>query len=254
VRARLIAAAIGMTVLMAQGVAPQAAEVKVLAAYPLKPVIDELGPQFERATGHKLAIQYGLPAALKRQIEAGETFDLAVLGTPAIDDLIKQGKIVAGARADIARDGMGVAVRAGAPKPDISSVEAFKRALLNAKSISYVKEGATGVHLANLLERFGIAEEMKGKTKLHDSPARAIQAVADGEAELGFVLITLILPVRGAEVAGPFPPELQSYVVFAAGVGTGAQQAEAAKALVNLLTSESAAPVIKAKSMEPVAK
>jgi molybdate transport system substrate-binding protein len=253
-RPGIIAAAIGATVLMAQAVAAQAAEVKVLGAYPLKPMIDELGPQFERATGHTLAIQYGLPAVLKRQIEAGETFDLAILGAPGMDDLIKQGKIVAGTRTDIARDGMGVAVRAGAPKPDISSAEAFKRTLLNAKSISYVKEGATGVHLANLLERFGIAEEMKSKTKLHDSPARAIQAVADGEAELGFVLITLILPVRGAEVAGPFPPELQRYVVFTAGVSTGAKQAEAAKALANLLTSESAAPVIKAKGMEPAAR
>jgi molybdate transport system substrate-binding protein len=251
---RLLVAAsnIGFMFLLLVGIAAQAAEVKVLSAFGIRPVMEDLGPKFERTTGHKPAIQYGLGAALKRQIEAGETFDLAILTPPLIDDLTKQGKVAGGTRTVIARSGMGVAMRAGAPKPDISSVDAFKRALLNAKSIAYAPEGTTGIHLAKVLERLGIAEEIKAKTKPQKTPERMAQAVADGEAELGFAATSVILATPGAAVLGPFPPELQDYVVFTAVIGAAAKETEAARALIKFLTSPAAVSVIKAKGMEPV--
>ena len=162
----LAAAAIfGLMTLWAHGGAAEAAEVKVLCAAAMRSVMNELGPGFERATGHQLMIQFDVVGALKRQIDAGERFDVAILTTPLIDEVVKNGKIAAGTRADVARSGLGVIVRTGAPKPDISSADAFKRALLNAKSISYAKEGATGIYLESLFERLGITEQMKPKTK-----------------------------------------------------------------------------------------
>src|SRR5262245_22097245 len=139
------AATCGLIILLVQGVAAEAAEVKVLSAASLRPVMNELGAQFERATGHKLVLQFDVIGVLKRQIDAGESFDVALLTTPLINDLITEGKIAAGTRADIARSGIGVMVRTGAPKPDISSADAFKRAMLDATSISYTKEGATAI-------------------------------------------------------------------------------------------------------------
>jgi molybdate transport system substrate-binding protein len=232
------------------GHAAKAAEVKVMAGAAMSGVIGELGPQFERATGHKLVMQYGLSGAFKRQIEGGEAFDLAIIAPVALDDLIKQGKIAADTRADIVRVGMGVAVRAGAPKPDVSSVDAFKSTLINAKSVTYAPEGATGIHLAKVLERLGITEQVKAKTKPQQDPARIPQAVADGEAELGFAVTNILLSVKGVELAGLFPPELQNYVVQTAGVSSGAKEPEAAKALIKFLMTPEATSVIKAKGME----
>ena len=248
----LAAAAIfGFMILWVQGVAAEAAEVKVLSANAMRPVMNELGPRFERATGHQLVIQFDVVGALKRQIDAGEGFDVAILTTPLIDDAVKEGKIAAGTRAGVARSGLGVVVRAGAPKPDISSAEAFKRTLLNAKSISYAKEGAIAVYLPSLFERLGITEQMKAKTKFHPT-GRGAELVAEGETELMFLTISAFVPVPGAELLGPLPPELQSYVGYSAGVGTAAKEAEAGKALINFLKAPAAAPVLKAKGMEPI--
>jgi len=248
------AATIGLFMLLAQGAAVEAAEVRVIAGAALSGVMGELGPQFERATGHKLMIQYGVAAGMQRQIEAGEAFDLAIVGSETMDAVAKQGKIAAGTRTDIARVGMGVGVRAGAPKPDISSADAFKRALLNAKSVTYAPEGATGIHLAKVFARLGITEQMKAKTTPQKIPARIAHAVADGEAELGFAVTNILLSVRGVELAGMFPGELQNYLLFTAGVGTDAKQPDAAKALIKHLTAPNAVPVIKAKGLEPVAR
>lgn len=247
-------ATIGLFMLLAHGTAANAAEIKVIAGAGFASALGELGPQFERATGHKLVIQYGVTGSMKRQIESGEAFDLAIVPGALMDDVTKQGKIAAGTRAEIARVGMGVGVRAGAPKPDISSVDAFKRALLNAKSVTYAPEGATGIHLVKVLERLGIAEQMKAKTKPQQVAERIAQAVADGEAELGFAVTTVLLSLRGVELAGLFPPELQNYLVFTAGVGTAAKQPDAAMALIKHLTAPNAVPLIKAKGMEPVAR
>ncbi|OGA53242.1 MAG: molybdate ABC transporter substrate-binding protein [Betaproteobacteria bacterium RIFCSPLOWO2_12_FULL_62_13] len=252
-RSFLAAANIGFMILLAQGLAAEAAEVKVVAGSGMRAAWEELAPQFERATGHKIVIWYGVTGTVKRRIGAGEAFDLLVTGSRGLDDYTKQGKINADTRTEIARVGMGVGARAGAPKPDISSVDAFKRALLNAKSVTYNPEGVTGIHLARVFERLGIAEQMKAKSKPQQVTKGALQAVADGEAELAFFLTTTLLAVRGVELVGPFPPELQRYIVSTAGVAAAAEQPEAAKALIKFLTSPAATVVIKAKGMEPAA-
>jgi len=236
--------------LLVQSVVAKAAEVKVMAGRALAGVIGDLGPQFERVTGHKLVMQYGLSRTFKQQINAGEAFDLVILSIETMDQLAKQGKIAAGPRAEIARAGVGVAVRTGASRPDINSVDAFKRALLNAKSISYSTRTETGEHLAKVFERLGIAEEMKARTKPQQAPERVAQAVADGEAELAIQVASLLL-VPGVELVGKIPPELQNYLVFEAGVGVAARQPEAAKAFIKHLMSPEAVPVFKAKGWEP---
>jgi molybdate transport system substrate-binding protein len=254
-RTRFCAAAkLATIVLLAQGVAAEAADVKIIAGAATAPVMAELGPKFERATGHKLLIQYGVTGSMKRQIESGEAFDLAIVPAALIDEVSKQGRIAAGTRTDLVRVGFGVGVRAGAAKPDIGSVDAFKSALLNATSISYVPEGATGIHLARVFERLGITEQMKAKTRPQQSPERIGQAVASGEVELGFGLTTVLTSVAGVELVGLLPSELQNYLVLAAGVSASAKEPEAAKALIRLLTAEDAVPVLKAKGMEPIVR
>jgi molybdate transport system substrate-binding protein len=250
----LAAGKIAFVILLSQGAVAFAAEIKVLSPAGFRPVLSELGPQFERSTGHKLVIQYGSAAGMKRQIEAGEAFDLAVLTTIFMDDVGKQGKIAAGTRTDVARSAMGVVIRAGAAKPDIGSVDALKRTLLAAKSVTYSPEGTIGIHLARVLDRLGIADELKAKIKPAETPDAAIRGVANGEAELGFGVTSLILSTPGAELLGQLPAELQGYVVYAAAIGPAAKEGEAAKALVAFLKSDGAAPVIKAKGMEPLGR
>jgi molybdate transport system substrate-binding protein len=229
------------------------AEIKVLSSVALHAVMEDLVPQFERATGHKLAIQFGAAAALKRRIDAGEVSDVAILTPPLIDELIKQGKIAPDTRADIARSGMGVAVRAGAPKPDISSVDAFKKALIAAKSIGYTDPalgGLSGVYTAGLLERLGIAAKMKPKTKLTSNAAHALaEAIARGEVEIGLIQMSEIVPEPGLQLVGPFPPELQNFSVFTAGVLANSKEPEAGRALIKFLVSPAALTVIRAKGM-----
>jgi len=239
--------------LLAQGAAATAAEVNVMAGNALAGAIGELGPQFERATDHKLVMQYGLSRTFKPRIEAGEAIDLIILSLETIDDLAKQGKIAAGTRADIARTGVGVAVRTGASKPDIDSIDAFKRSLLNAKSISWAPRTETGEYLATVFERLGIVEEIRAKSKPQQAVDRVAKAVAEGEAELA-ITVTSLLMIPGVDLVGKIPPELQTYLVFTAGVSVAAKQPEAAKALVKYLTSPEAAPVIKARGWEPATR
>jgi molybdate transport system substrate-binding protein len=237
--------------LMSGGAAP-AADIQVIGLVGLRPVMAELGPQFERVTGHKLVMRYGSGAEGKQRIESGETFDLAILNPALIEDLTKAGKIAGDTRTVIFRNGTGVAVRAGASKPDIGTVDAFKRALINAQSIAYTPGRASGIHVAKVLERLGITEQMKAKTKPQPAPERVAQAVAEGEAELGFAAMDLLVGVPGADVLGPFPAELQEYIVFTAGLGSAAKEAQAAKTLVNFLKSEAARSVMKAQGLEPL--
>ena len=247
----LLAALMGVT---AGAAVAEAAEIKVLSTVALKAALDEeLLPQFNRLGGKQDHDQYGAAAALKQQIEGGETFDVAILVPAGVDDLIKQGKIAAGSRTDLARTGVGVAIRSGAAKPDISTVEAFKRTLIDAKSIAYgdpALGGASSIYFANLLQRLGIAEAVKGKTKL-TPPGDSAQPVAAGEAELGVGQISEIVPVRGAELLGPFPAELQVYTAFTAGVAANAKDAAAANALINFLRTPAAAQIFKARGLEP---
>jgi len=215
-------------------------------------VLTELSPHFERATGDKLVIQFDVVGVLKRQIDAGEPFDVAILTTPLIDELVKAGKIAASTRADIARSGIGVLVRSGAPKLDIISTEAFKRALLNATAISLTKDTPSASHLTSLMERLGIAEQMKPKTKVKEGVGAAAQAVAAGDADLGFTIMSAFEPVPGAELLGPLPPEIQNYVGYTAGVGATAKEEEAGMALIHFLKTPAAVAVLKAKGMEPI--
>lgn len=231
------------------GLSAEAAEVKIIVANPMKAAVQELGAQFERDAGHRLVTKFVSGPVVKREIDAGETFDLAISATPVIDALIKEGKIVAGTRADVAYAGVGVGVRAGAPKPDIGSVEAFKRALLNTKSVAHSAEGPSGVYFKGLLDRLGIAEEMKPKLKPMSGDALA-NAVQNGEAEM-IISATSDIVGGGTVLVGPLPPELQSYIRFAAGVGTNARETEAAKGLIKFLTAPAAVQVIKANGMEP---
>jgi molybdate transport system substrate-binding protein len=248
---RTVAAGLSaLLICLAQAGIAAAAEVKVLSSNGVKTVLEELVPQFEKATGHKVVIRFAPAADLKAQIDKGESFDLAVLTAALIDDLIKQGKLAADTRANLANSGAGVAIKKGAPKPDIATAEAFKRTLLDAKSIAYVGTGATGANMRKIFDRLGIAEEMKTKTRSL-SGISAADAVARGDAELGFTQISEILPVAGAELAGPLPPDLQVYTAFPAAVGAGAKEPGAAKSFLDFLRIPAAAAVIRAKGMEP---
>ena len=236
--------------MLAQANVADAAEIKVLSSTGLKAVMEELVPKFERTTKHKVVIEFGLAAVLKQRIEAGEPFDLAVLTPAFFDELIEQGRIVPNTRAVIARSGLGIAIRSGARKPDISTVEAFKRALLDAKSIAYAKEGAAGVAFTALIPRLGIGEDLKSKTKLTVTGEQVGEAVAHGEAEFGVLPVSEILPARGAELLGTFPTDVQTYIVMTAGVSASARQNDAARELVAFLMAPASLPVIKAKGME----
>jgi molybdate transport system substrate-binding protein len=248
-------ATIGVVLLLAQGIGANAAEVKVVCSNAVRSVLNELTPRFERDTGHKLVMKFGLSGTLKREIEAGEPFDVAILPPDALSDLAKQGKVAAGSQAEIGRSGIGVLVRAGAPKPDISSAEAFKRTLLEAKSITYAGEGATGMFLPRLFERLGIADAIKAKTKVQTVAGRAQEAVAAGEAELALASVSALTEApEDAVLLGPLPSELQHYNVFAGAVGAAAKEPDAGKALISFLTGLGAASVLKAKGMEPAAR
>jgi molybdate transport system substrate-binding protein len=239
------AAALAAATLFAPAAA--AAELTLLISNALKTVMEDIAPRFEIATGHKLAITYGSTNPMKARIEKGEAFDLAILGDAAIDDLIKQGKLAAATRTVVARSGLGIAIRKGMTKPDISTTDAFKRTLLDAKSIAYLDDGLTGTYLKVLFQRLGIADNMKSKHK----SARGGEAVAAGEVELGVTQISEILYQKGTELAGPLPPEIQNYTNFSSAISAGAKQPDAAKALLKYFLSPDAARVMKANGLEP---
>ena len=246
----LRAAIIAATVVLMSVSATEAAEIKVLSVPAMRPVFNDLGPKFEHSTGHRLVIKFEFASSAKRQIEAGELFDLLIAEPTQIDDLTKQGKIVASTRTDVGYVGLGVGARAGTPKLDISSVEAFKRTVLEAKSIAYQPDTGSGLHFAGLLERLGIAADVTAKLKPKPGGA-ALPSVASGEAEIVVISIPGILATPGVELVGPLPSELQYYLRFGSGVSSAAVEPEAAMALIRFLTSESAIPVLKAKGMQP---
>lgn len=229
-----------------------ASEITVLCSNGLKAVVEELVPQYERATKNTVVVKYGLAASLKQQIEGGAPFDVAIVTPPVIDDLIAHGKIAAGTRTAIAQSGLAIAIRTGARKPDISTVDALKRALLDAKGIAYAKEGASGVAFAAIVQRLGIADALKAKSKLTATGEAVGEAVSRGESEFGVLPVSEILPVRGAELLGTFPAEVQTYVVMVGGVNAGTKQPAVANDLIRFLTAPAALPVLKAKGMERV--
>jgi molybdate transport system substrate-binding protein len=233
----------------------EAAEIKVLTSRAMNHVLTELGGTFERSTGHKVTLVLAVPTEIAKRVLDGEIVDVVMSGV-TVDNLVKEGKIAPGDRIILARVGIGVAVRAGAPKPDISSAEALKRTLLAAKSIVYTDPaigGASGIQFEKVIDRLGIAKEIKAKSILNARAATKPSAefVARGEAELGIQLISEIVSVPGAELLGPLPGDLQAMTDILAGVLKTAPEPEAARALLKFLTSSAAAPAIKAAGMEP---
>ncbi len=247
----MIAGALGLGAVLTPFAAAEAAEIRVISSVGVRAALEQLKPQFERMTAHKLTITFGSAIPLKRQIDAGEAFDVVILTPVMIDDLIKQGKISPGSQSIVAKVGMGVAGRAGMPRPDISTADGFKRTLVNAKSIVHSKEGQSGTYMAGLIERLGLAEQMKPKTVIETRSGHTAIAVVEGKAELGFSLISEILPVSGAEYIGPLPAELQDYVVFTAGISPGAKDVQAAKAFIRFFSAPQALPILKSTGMEP---
>jgi molybdate transport system substrate-binding protein len=241
--------AVVVAVLLAHAGIARAAEIRVWTARAIATVLAEIGPRFESTTGHTLTISSDLPPAFLRRAEAGEPFDVLISGSGPVDQWIREGRILAKTRRDIARSGIGVEVRAGAPKPDIGSVDAFKRALLDAKSIAYLRVGS-GIYVHGLLERLGIAQAVAAKVTRPESDLVS-ELVARGEVELGLVVITQILTTPGVELVGPLPPEIQSYVRFTAGIGARSKVPEAAEQLLEFLTGPAAIPTIRAQGMEP---
>ena len=255
-RSLIAASTIGVMFLLVVGIAAEAAELKVLSAIGMQAVMEDLGPKFERTSGHKLAITFATLGAAVKRVQDGETYDVVIIPQQGIDTLVKDGKAPAGSVTEVARAGIVVAVRKGAPKPDISSPDALKRTLLAAKSISYVDPasgGASGIHFATVLDRLGIANEMQAKTVFPNpkTPAEVGVLVANGEAEIGVHLIQELMSVAGIDLVGPLPGDLQATTVFSAAIMTGAKDAAAAKALVDFLRTPESAKVIEAKGMEP---
>lgn len=232
------------------------AEIKVMTSGGFTAAYLELTPEFERATRDKVVTAYGAsqggaPDSIPSRLQRGEPVDIVILAGPALDGLIKQGKVVAGSRVDLVRSTIGMAVRAGAPKPDISSVDALKRTLLEAKSIAY-SASASGTYLSTeLFQRLGIADQIKGKTKRIESE-RVGTVVARGDAEIGFQQVSELLPIAGIDFVGPLPSEVQKVTVFSAGLAVGAKEPDAAKALIQFLASPAAAPAITKTGLEPV--
>jgi molybdate transport system substrate-binding protein len=247
----VFALAAGFLTLAARRTPAQTGELRVMTSDGMKPSVEEMTPLIEHSTGRKLVAKFNSSNNLKGKILGGEPFDAAIITSDVLDALIQQGKITAASRQEISRTGIGVGVRAGAAKPDISTVEAFKRTLLNAKSLSFNPSGASAVHIYDMFARMGITDTMKPKLILDAEAGRPQQNVAEGKADLVVTLIPEIKFFPGVELVGPVPAELQSYVNFAAGVATNARDAEAAKALVQFLTSPAALPILKAKGMEP---
>jgi molybdate transport system substrate-binding protein len=230
--------------------ASRAAELTILTNQGVVSAVRDLAPAFERATGHKVIVQFETAANFMQKVNSNAAADLATSQPEVIDDFIQKGKVIAGTRTIFARAGIGVAVKKGAPRPDIGTPEAFKRAMLAAKSIAYSQAGASGVYTANLMQRLGIADTIKDKIKLVAGRPVA-EFVARGEAEIGLQQINVILPVGGADYVGPLPAELQDYVVFASGVLTVAKEPEVAKAFARFAAAPESAALIAKSGMEP---
>ena len=243
----LPAASIGLSLLMTQ--TTQAAEVKAFVTGAAKRSFATLGPEFERGSGHKLAATFELPPALIKRVDAGEPFDVIILSYD-VDALIKQGKVVADSRTVFGRVGVGVAVRQGSPKPDFSTVEAFKRSLLDAKTIATSGEGSSGRYVASLIERLGIAEQVKPKIRSGAAGASA-QMVSRGEVDFVVSGLPPLIGTPGIEWLGYLPEEINSWLVFSGGVSVNAKEAEAGRSLLKFLATPAALAVFKANGLEP---
>ena len=228
----------------------QATELRVIAGGSMTALLNQLGPPFEQATGHKLSIHFDSTPNIITRINSGTAFDVVVVPVDVFKDAAAKAHFAAGPTIDIARVGYGVAIRAGAPKPDISTPDALKKALLDAQSIAFVPASAAGAYVTKVFERLGIAEEMKAKTRVQAGPPQIAPAVAKGDAELG-VFLTNVLIAPGIELAGSFPADLQQELVFSSAIAANAREVDAAKAFIDYLKSPATAAAIKAGGMTP---
>jgi molybdate transport system substrate-binding protein len=244
------ASMLGLALVMSPIADLQAAELRVIAGGSMTGSLNELGPQFERASGHKLVIHFDSTPNIIARVTSGTPFDLAVVPVDVFRDAAAKARFVSGPTIDIARVGYGVIVRAGAAKPDISTPDALKKTLLDAPSVAFVPASAAGAYVLKVFDRLGIAEAMKAKTRPQPTPADIAPAVARGEAELGVFLVNVLM-APGVELAGSFPSELQQDLVFTAAVSAETKEADAAKAFIDYLTTRAATAVIKAKGMRP---
>jgi molybdate transport system substrate-binding protein len=229
------------------------AEIKVLSGSGVQPALVELVPAFERSSGHKVTLDYGTVGGMADRVRAGEAADVVIASGPQIESLEQQGKVVAGSRADLAKTGVGIFVRKGAPKPDISSVEAFKRTMLAAKSIGWNDPAAgapVSIYMIGALERLGIAAEMKPKTTAFKQRSERFEAVARGDVEIGFNQISEIVAAPGVDLVGPLPAAIQHYTLFAAGVVASSKDRAAARALIQFISSPATQVTLKAKGFE----
>ena len=243
----IVASVLGLALGLATA---EAAELKVIAGGSMTAALNRLGPDFEKASGHKLSIHFDSTPNLIKLITAGTPFDLAVAPVDVFQDAAARSHFTNVPTIDIARVGYGIAVRAGATKPDISTSASLKKALLDAASIAFVPSSAAGAYVLKVFERLGIAEEMKARTKPVGTPAQIAPAVASGDAVLG-VFLTNVLIAPGVELAGQFPGDLQNDLVFTAAVAADTKEADAAKSFIAFLRTPDAAAVIKAKGMNP---
>ena len=244
---RLIIAATGTLLLSSLA---DAAELKVLSTQATEEAYRELVPQFEKDTGHKVTTVFTGTLDANKRLAAGETYDLLIMSGPSIDEHIKAGKVVPGSRVDLAKSGVGVGVKAGAAKPDISTTEALKKTLLAAKSIGY-STGPSGVYVIGLFQRMGVADEVKGKLKQTPTGVFVGSIIASGEAEIGFQQVSELSHFAGVDYVGPLPADIQQFTTFSSGIVAGTKEADAAKALVKFITAPAAAAAFKKRGMEP---
>jgi molybdate transport system substrate-binding protein len=230
----------------------QRERITVLSSNGLRAVIQELAPQFEKATGDQVVISYSVAAELKKRIEGGESFDLAILTPALIDDLIKQGKVAAGSRTAVARTGMALAIRRGAAKPDVRTVESLKASLIASPSIAFAREGAGGLFFAALVDRLGLAQTLAPKFKPFTTGDDVREAVARGDASLGVMPLSEILPAPGVDVGGLFPSAVQDYAVMVAATSQRAAGSHAVRAFIDFMMAPAATAVVKTKGMERV--
>jgi molybdate transport system substrate-binding protein len=241
---------LGVVMTLAFAVPAKAADIKVLCTNGVRAVVDELVPRFENASGDKILIQFEPSTQLRKRVDAGEPFDLVIMTTTLIDDEIKTGKLAADSRTFIARSGLGMSIRAGAKKPNISTVSGFKSALLNAESITYATQGASAAPFEVLVAKLGITSALKPKYSLRPTASEVGEAVSQGVVEIGIAPVSEILPVRGVDLVGPFPKDIQSYVELTGALSASAKQKDEAEKLLAFLIAPANMPVYKMKGME----
>ena len=247
-KARIVIATATSVLLLSGGAG--AAELKVLSTQATEQAYRELVPQFEQASGHKVTTIFTGTLDANKRLAAGETYDLLIMSSASIDEHIKGGKVVPGTRVDVAKSGVAIAVRAGAPKPDIGTTEALKKSLLSAKSIGY-STGPSGNYVVALFQRMGIADEVKPKLRQTPTGVFVASIIASGEAELGFQQVSELIAAPGVDYVGPLPADIQHMTVFSSGIAVGAKEADAATALVKFITAPAAAEAFRKRGMEP---